>query len=103
MFLIELIKRLEEVRVPYLLVEEYRKERNLIAWSFVDSRNPSRQVDLLIYPPLRSLKSELISVHGIKIRVATKATLLEMKRAANREEDQLDIKRLEEALHAKKK
>jgi hypothetical protein len=83
--------------------EEYRKNRNLIAWSFVDFRDPSRQVDLLIHPPIRSLKSEVISVHGTIIRVATKKTLLEMKRAANRPEDQLDISRLEEALREEKK
>jgi hypothetical protein len=83
--------------------EEYRLQRNLIAWSFVDFRDPSRQVDLLIHPPLKSLKSETISVHGIKVRVATKKTLLEMKRAANRPEDQLDISRLEEALRHEKR
>lgn len=78
--------------------EEYRKVRNLIAWSFVDYKDPTRQVDLLIHPPLRSLKSQLISVHGTKVRVATKKTLLNMKRVANRPEDQLDIARLEEAI-----
>lgn len=83
--------------------EEYRKHRNLIAWSFVDFQNPSRQVDLLIYPPIRALKSEIISVHGTRIRVATKKALLKMKRAANRPEDQLDILRLEEALREEKK
>ncbi len=83
--------------------EEYRKERNLIAWSFVDSKDVSRQVDLLFYPPIKSLKSELVSVHGLKVCVATKKTLLEMKKSANRPQDQMDITRLEEALREEKK
>lgn len=83
--------------------EEYRKDRNLIAWSFVGFRDPSLQVDLLLHPPIRSLKGETISVHGTKVRVAAKQLLLEMKRAANRPEDQLDISRLEEALRDEKK
>ena len=83
--------------------EEYRKKRNLIAWSFVDYKDVSRQVDLLIYPPIKTLKSELISVHGSKVRVATKKTLLEMKKTANRPQDQMDITRLEETLREEKK
>lgn len=82
--------------------EVYRKERNLIAWSFVDYKNRSRQVDLLIYPPLKSLKSELISVHGFKVRTATKKTLLEMKKESNRPQDQFDILKLEEVLREEK-
>lgn len=78
--------------------QEYRKERNMIAWSFVDFQDPTRQVDLLIDPPLKTIKSELVSVHGRKVRIATKKSLLGMKRAANRPEDQMDILRLEEAL-----
>lgn len=82
--------------------EEYRTKRDLIAWSFVDFKDPSRQVDLLIFPLIKDVKSELISVHGQKIRVATKKSLLAMKRLANRAEDQLDIKKLEEAIRNEK-
>jgi len=82
--------------------EEYRTQRNLIAWSFTDYKDPSRQVDLLIYPPLSQIKAQTISLHGIKVRVATKSSLLEMKLAANRPEDQLDIQRLQEVLRGKK-
>lgn len=78
--------------------KEYREKRNLIAWSFIDFKDPSRQVDLLIDPPIKSLKSELISVHGLKVRVATKRALLAMKKTAHRPQDQIDILRLEEAI-----
>lgn len=33
--------------------KEYIENRNLIAWSFVDYQNPSRQVDILITKDLR--------------------------------------------------
>ena len=82
--------------------KEFRVKRNLIAWSFVDFKDPTRQVDILIYPPIRLLKSEIISVHGTKIRVATKRSLLAMKQAADRPQDQLDIQKLKEALSEKK-
>lgn len=78
--------------------QEYRSEKNLVAWSFVDPRDPTRQVDLLIHPPLKTVKTQLVSIHGTKIRVATKASLLDMKRLANRPEDQLDIQKLEKAM-----
>jgi hypothetical protein len=78
--------------------EEYRTNRNLIAWSFVDFKNPSRQVDLLLYPSLKSVKSERIKVQNVSVNVATKKSLLKMKEAANRPEDQLDIQKLREAV-----
>jgi hypothetical protein len=83
--------------------EEYRIQRSLIAWSFVDFKDPTRQVDLLIFPPLESIEIDKISVHGQKIRVASKSSLLKMKQAANRPEDQLDIQKLQEALRGEKK
>lgn len=82
--------------------EEYRTKRNLIAWSFVDFKNPSRVVDLLIYPPLSSVKAEIKVVAGIPIRVATKQSLLKMKLTANRAADQLDIINLQELINAKR-
>ena len=78
--------------------EEYLAQRNLMAWSFVNFKDPTQQVDLLIHPPIASLTSQLISVHGVKVRVATKFCLLQMKKISNRTQDQADIEALEEAL-----
>ena len=39
--------------------EEYIKNRNLVAWSFVDYKSPSRQVDILITENLRKLKNKV--------------------------------------------
>ena len=39
---------------------EYIEQRNLIAWSFVDYQNPSRQVDILITEDITNLDVENI-------------------------------------------
>lgn len=82
--------------------EEYRTHRNLIAWSFVNFKDPTQQVDLLIHPPIASLKTQLISVHGLKVKTATKPCLLEMKQLSNRIQDQSDIQALKEAIENEK-
>lgn len=82
---------------------EYYRQRNLIAWSFTNLRNPIEQVDLLIFPPLKSLKKQIISVYGTKIPVATPESLLKMKTTSGRPQDKLDIIRLKELLNEKGK
>ena len=83
--------------------EKYVEERNLIAWSFVDYTNPTRVVDILIHQDVKHIKKEIIKVHGVPIAVATKQSLLALKLAANRVEDQSDIIKLKEALNEKQK
>jgi hypothetical protein len=73
---------------------EYIAKRNLIAWSFVDYKNPTRQVDLLIVLGLDEIEVEKISFGGKSLPVASLKSLLEMKLKSNRPEDQLDIQRL---------
>ena len=51
--------------------KEYIENRNLIAWSFVDYKNPLRQVNILIIKDLKNLETIDISVAGKKIPVAT--------------------------------
>ena len=74
--------------------KEYIKNRNLIAWSFVDFKDPTRQVDLLIVLGIDEIEVERISFGGKSLPVASLKSLLEMKLMANRPEDQLDIQRL---------
>lgn len=81
--------------------KEYIENRNLIAWSFVDYQNPSRQVDILITENLSDLGVESISVSGRKISVVSLEGLLKMKLKANRDKDQLDIKLIKEKLSEK--
>lgn len=81
--------------------KEYIENRNLIAWSFVDSKNPSRQVDVLITKDLKDLKVEKISVGGRKISVASLKDILKMKEEAGRPQDLVDIKNIKEKLNGK--
>lgn len=82
--------------------EEYITNRNLIAWSFVDYKNPARQVDILIDRDLGDLDVQSISVSGRKISVATLPCLLKMKEEAGRPQDLVDAENIRRSLHAKK-
>lgn len=86
--------------------KEYILNRNLLAWSFVDYKNPSRRVDILITKSLPKLKTEIISVSGRKIVVANLKELLQMKIEAGRPQDLVDVenikKKLKEKLNEKK-
>lgn len=77
---------------------EYIENRNLIAWSFVDFKDPSRQVDLLIVLGVDDIEVEKISFGGKPLPVASLKSLLKMKLAANRREDQVDIERIKDKL-----
>jgi predicted nucleotidyltransferase len=83
--------------------QEYIEHRNLVAWSFVDFENPSRQVDILIICSTEDVEIVNISVGGIKIPVATLQSLIEMKKKAGRPQDLVDIKNMREVLNGKKK
>lgn len=82
--------------------QEYIDKRNLLAWSFVDFKNPSRQVDILITKDLKDLKVQNISVGNRKIRVASLEELLKMKIEAGRPQDLIDVKNIKEKLNEKK-
>jgi hypothetical protein len=80
---------------------EYIKNRNLIAWSFVDYKNPARQVDILINQDLRKTDTQNVSVGTRKIRVASLKELLKMKTASGRPQDLIDIENIKEKLNEK--
>lgn len=82
--------------------KEYIENRNLIAWSFVDYKNPSRQVDILITKDLRKMKIKKVSVGNRKILVATLEEILKMKKEAGRPQDLIDIENIELKLNGKK-
>lgn len=82
--------------------EEYIERRNLIAWSFVDYKNPSRQVDILITKDLRRLKTTRISVGKRKISIITLHELLNMKAESGRPQDLIDIENIKEKINEKK-
>jgi nucleotidyltransferase AbiEii toxin of type IV toxin-antitoxin system len=74
--------------------KEYIENRNLIAWSFIDYKNPSRQVDIIITKDLKDMDTLKISVGGRKLSVASLQELLKMKTEAGRPQDLVDIENI---------
>lgn len=81
--------------------KEYIEKRNLIAWSFVDFKDPSKQVEILINKDLKDLKTEKISVGGRKISVVSLRQLLQMKIETGRPQDLIDIENIKAKLNEK--
>jgi len=81
--------------------KEYIENRNLLAWSFVDFKNPTKQVDILINKDLKDLDIEIISFSGRKIPVASLKTLLILKQEAGRPQDLVDIENIQRKLREK--
>lgn len=76
--------------------KEYIEKRNLIAWSFVNYKNPSQVVDIIITHDLKKMTSKNISIQGIKVPVLSIKSLIQMKTQAGRPQDIEDIKALKE-------
>lgn len=81
--------------------KEYIANRNLLAWSFVDFDNPTRQVDILIIKDLRKLEIERISVEGRKITVVSLKELLKLKIESGRPQDLIDIENIRKKINEK--
>ncbi len=82
---------------------EYIEKRNLLAWSFVDYADPTKQVDLLITKDVKDLDVEKVSVGGRKIYVATLSELLRLKTESGRPQDLVDIQNIRNKLANEKK
>lgn len=82
--------------------KEYIENRNLIAWSFVGYKNPSRQVDILITQDLKNTETDRISIGGRKIVVASLKEILKMKEEVGRPQDLIDVQNIKEKLRGKK-
>ncbi len=82
--------------------EEYIKQRNLIAWSFVDYKNTTRQIDILINKNLKDLEVEALSFAGRKIPVVSLVELARLKKEAGRPQDLLDLENIKRILDEKK-
>ena len=78
--------------------EEYIKNRNLKAWSFVDPANPAHMVDLVITEDLKNINTVNKKVDGINIKVVSIPDLISIKKTAGRQQDIEDIKALEKLL-----
>jgi hypothetical protein len=97
-----------EARIPVRAKEvfhfrqEYIKNRNMIAWSFVNPRNPMECVDIITHN-LKLLKTEYFKFGLNKVPVLAIDDLIAMKRLSGRPQDLEDIKSLEMIRERKKK
>ncbi len=74
--------------------KEYLKNRNLLAWSFVNPNDPSEIVDLLLTHDLKNMKINSIPFQGLKIKLVSLKDLIRMKTGTGRSQDEEDIKAL---------
>ncbi len=73
---------------------EYIEKRNLIEWSFVNPKNPSEIVDIIITHDSKNIKKDFINLYGKKIPVISKPDLIKMKLESGRPQDLEDVKAL---------
>lgn len=76
--------------------EEYIRNRNLLAWSFYDPKDPTRVVDIVIAHDLRTLGVEKVRVEGRVLPVLALEDLIAMKKASGRPQDLEDARALKE-------
>jgi hypothetical protein len=63
--------------------QEYMQNRNLIAWSFVNTADPTQVVDILIPYDLSQLKVKNMEVAGHTLPVLSRSDLIAMKKASS--------------------
>lgn len=78
--------------------DQLQRERNLVAWSFVNKSNPMEIVDIVIAYDLRSLDTEKKTVAHTAIQVVTIESLTKMKHQTDRPQDIADAEALERLL-----
>ena len=78
--------------------EEYIRNRNMKAWSFVNPDKAGEVVDILITEDASDLKTVTKTIASRKVRVAAIPELIRMKTGTGRPQDEVDIKALKELL-----
>lgn len=91
-----------DAKMTFQFRQEYIEKRNLIAWSFYNPKSPIDVVDILITENCKKIKTNLISVTGYKIKVASIPDLIRMKSKTGRPQDAEDVKMLKELLKDEK-
>lgn len=71
--------------------DEYIKNRNLIAWQFVDINRPDRQIDIIITYDLTGKKTKNIKTGNSGIKLLSIDDLIVMKQQSGRPQDLEDI------------
>lgn len=74
--------------------EEYIRNRNLIAWSFVNPANPAEIVDIILTEDLESMRVDVIPAGRLRLPVVAVGDLIRMKEKSGRPQDLEDVKAL---------
>ena|ERR1017187_269080 len=83
--------------------DEYIKKRNLVAWSFINPKNPTEIVDLIITESFKKSDVVAIVLGGESVPVLGLEALIKMKEKAGRPQDLLDVAALREIKRGKHK
>ena len=74
--------------------EEYIRNRNLIAWSFVNPADPTEIVDIILTEDLDSMQVDTVPLGRLRLPVVAVADLIRMKEKSGRPQDIEDVKAL---------
>lgn len=95
-----LIPRLPvSAREVFQFRQEYIQNRNLIAWSFFNPKNPIEIVDIILPFDLRQFTTVTRKYGLIRIPILSIDGLITMKKASDRPQDREDVKTLERLKH----
>ena len=78
--------------------DEYIKNKNLVAWSFYNPKNPAEIIDVIITQDLKGMKTVIKEIAGEKVKLASIDDIIKMKRLSKRKQDVEDIKALEKLI-----
>jgi len=82
--------------------KEYIEKRNLLAWSFVDYKDPSKIVDILLITGLSEVQTVKVNVASKKIPVVSLKDLKKMKTGTGRAKDAMDVESINKRLKNEK-
>ena len=74
--------------------EEYIRNRNLIAWSFVNPADPTELVDIVLTEDLVAMQVDMIPAGRLRLPVIAVPDLIRMKEKSGRAQDIEDIQAL---------
>ncbi len=79
----------------YEFKDEFIRNKNMIAWNFINPSDPSEQIDIIITTSLNNQKTINKRIKGFDVKVINKKDLIKMKKLSGREQDLVDIDALE--------
>lgn len=84
-----------QAKEVYQFRKEYIENRNMIAWSFINPKNPIEIVDIILPYDLADYRTIQKKFGSIHLTVLSLDDLIAMKRKSNRPQDREDVKTLE--------